>query len=825
MADYLSCLKKVRGTNDPECRWLAKAYLQCRMDHNLMAKDEFKNLGFGEEDRVVVNKPKKSPETSTPSARVCTCITTAAGAFIIANMEAAQLDANESNLQTLPLPPAAEENSSQTPTAQQNLNPTKPAERTMSPPALPPNPCLVAILLVVKSRAGPRFVFHYPPYPREDAPTYLTSWRGGHSTNSSLTDDSGDFADLEEYSSDEEELELGTRGSIFRSDGDSRRERRRRVINPEDEEDDYSDESERGRRRDEGRKAQWESLFNFSTDGLEQILSPSKGYNKKKFEVGLDPLVFLSYPCHVREDGLWKKKRERRKKPKKRGSSESKDLGDTSEGVEVNGKDNNEDKPTARIAEETVEEAVEMSIGDDSYDDDEESVVSEKSSAITMFNMVFVLNPPDLEYQVRVQEMYENVAKKFAKALKYEQARSNYVWTESELILTMKDQAKEKGMSEVYHSISSSKIAHVIINNSFDVSLQIPIITETSVLPSAIETQMPGLWLTTANSFDDDENVEDNMLAKHFALLFLDDVSTILKEIETEPKDLSGPLAHYVRCSKPTMSFLQVSIQHDIPLTDIQILARHLIYWRRARAIPPLHHRDTYIVSPNADMKGLRSQSVIYAQKFPTLPSLPKMLSMLSGKPRPYGSIIPSKDHRQTYLEILAWLVRGGWVTQLRTFAWAYVCKNVKIEVAQEMAKEEAIKNGAYVGTSSPPRSSNDPGPPDIRSGYLSPPAFSDASSISSVASTVKPGKDDPSLEPSLILEPHKANALECRWLEKIAEKLEPEEARIYFPVFTKYFNGQHALEKIAVRENLTRKDVRRLLAAMEVALVEVRHW
>ena len=32
MKDYLVCLKKVRGTNDPECRSLAKAYLQCRMD-------------------------------------------------------------------------------------------------------------------------------------------------------------------------------------------------------------------------------------------------------------------------------------------------------------------------------------------------------------------------------------------------------------------------------------------------------------------------------------------------------------------------------------------------------------------------------------------------------------------------------------------------------------------------------------------------------------------------------------------------------------------------------------------------------------------------
>lgn len=63
-------MKKVKGMNDPECRNLAKAYLTCRMDKfvfptyhrirlgttadngrsNLMAKDEFKNLGFPDEE-------------------------------------------------------------------------------------------------------------------------------------------------------------------------------------------------------------------------------------------------------------------------------------------------------------------------------------------------------------------------------------------------------------------------------------------------------------------------------------------------------------------------------------------------------------------------------------------------------------------------------------------------------------------------------------------------------------------------------------------------------------------------------------------------------
>ncbi len=30
--DYLTCVRKNKGMNDPECRTLAKNYLSCRMD-------------------------------------------------------------------------------------------------------------------------------------------------------------------------------------------------------------------------------------------------------------------------------------------------------------------------------------------------------------------------------------------------------------------------------------------------------------------------------------------------------------------------------------------------------------------------------------------------------------------------------------------------------------------------------------------------------------------------------------------------------------------------------------------------------------------------
>lgn len=48
MTSYLKCIRSSRGVNRDECRMLSKDYLKCRMDKNLMAPDEMKNLGYAE---------------------------------------------------------------------------------------------------------------------------------------------------------------------------------------------------------------------------------------------------------------------------------------------------------------------------------------------------------------------------------------------------------------------------------------------------------------------------------------------------------------------------------------------------------------------------------------------------------------------------------------------------------------------------------------------------------------------------------------------------------------------------------------------------------
>jgi hypothetical protein len=439
----------------------------------------------------------------------------------------------------------------------------------------------------------------------------------------------------------------------------------------------------------------------------------------------------------------------------------------------------------------------------------------------------------------------------------------------------------------IYSSIAASKIASVSLSPDVSISLQIPPLTSTPYLPGPSDKAHPGLWLTTADSVTpvDDPTTDENtaphhVLAKHFALLLLDNEATILKDVEASGGALAPALAHYVRSTKPTKSFAQISVSSGIPLSTIQMLASHLVYWRRARAIPPLHQRDTYIVSPNCDLSKLEVATAAYQLAFPTLPSLPKMLSALSGTPRPYGSFIPSKDHKEAYFAILAWLLRGGWVTQLRTFARIKVSPEIKIAVEMALRREEVdkylSKQGPSILTNSSKRSDETP-EDDIDDASSS--SSSSLDSQGSGEETPMPGryKSDSKLDlsrslldrntslrtASLILSPHRAPPLESRWLDEIVSRF-PDQPRFsvrgrtnidendaeyaglrtslkkFWPVYIKYFNGMDALEKVPVRENLKRKLVWQVLTRLglvtssqsyieldpsEQVLVGVRHW
>ncbi|KAF1974982.1 hypothetical protein BU23DRAFT_552819 [Bimuria novae-zelandiae CBS 107.79] len=610
---------------------------------------------------------------------------------------------------------------------------------------LPPNSHLQAVLLVTKSRSlGPRLVFHYPPISPSAAALLATkapAWFGNDTSTGSIdesNDSSSDWDSSTEPDGADEDIEIGSRTSGGRGSGRTGASHRdKEKVRPTAgawgrqesfEEDDMDGEGDgAGGEIDKdgkhkGGDRDWDTVLGFKVDALEKILCPTKAFNKRRFELGVESVVFVGAPMFVRDDGLWKK----RKKRRKQSDEERLHKGDMLANLTLNASQE-EESPGDKKKEEKKEifvlppgfeagyghdidsEVPSAAASDVGSDVKSDSTTNHNNSPdMTMFNVVFVLNPPALEHQMRVKDMYDNVTKKYAKALKYEQARFEYVWKESKHIIDIKQRAKENGesltvtwrkivsisplarsLATMFDAISADKIAHIHFDASFNTSFQIPQADSTPYLPNAMEPQMPGLWLTTSNVVVDDEN--DAPMTQHAALLLLQDHEVILKDLQAE-KANAAVLSFYIRTIVPTKSLLKISIKHNILAQDMEYIARHLVYWRRARLIAPLHPRDTYIVSPNADMSNLQAAMASYVQRFPTLPSLPKMLSLLSQKPKEYRYLIPTAEHRDAYMDILAWLMRGGWVTQLRTFAWVRVSPGIKAQVAAEMEREERLK-------------------------------------------------------------------------------------------------------------------------------------
>lgn len=492
---------------------------------------------------------------------------------------------------------------------------------------------------------------------------------------------------------------------------------------------------------------------------------------------------------------------------------------------------------------------------------------------------------------------------------------------------------------DIYEAVSRNKIATLHLDTPAGVltpSVQIPAPFFVSDLPADHDHSQHGLWLTTANSFLSHEQLDDpEFLDKNFALLLLDDEKKVVAELQADRDPTTVSMIEFARLAKPTMSYvfspypitplrshLALTIEYSNKLTrpsfyqvgqsnvltssQVRKYAQHFIFWRRAIAIPPLHARDVYIVSPNCDLNRLPQDAAEWQRAFPLAPPLPNFLSELSYAPRPFKTFCPSKPHRPLYLRMLAWLLRGGWVTQLCTFAYVVVWPEILYQVEYEMEAEElaaaAEETRNKEDTASSPSTSAHPPPAAPTTTSTNPPpdvSQDDPSSTQPLETTSLPGAgEEPSpktrlppplppptpsttttttttvqhvaemarleriamkahreaadkataharkvtpiptnrpsindsphlagLTPHIIIDAKKATGKESRYLSAIAHRLKDEKVSGAWQVMCKYFDGRCALERIALQEDMKRKEAWNLLTAMSEYLLCTKHW
>lgn len=851
----------------------------------------------------------------------------------------------------------------------------------MAAPVLPNASNLLGIALVInRSRDGPRYVFHYPAHFSPDKGRSSSQSRGNSSNGSSGKQPQQDGDELEE--DDDELIDRMTEEASHTAAAAGGVGSLPKGVDVANWNHDDHLETESG-----SQIVPWEHVAGFPTRDLESLLTPARAYHKRLFQVSLDELVAISYPVYVPENGSWKKKKRKeqqqsvsRSRPSLAGKS---GMGSFDDGVDNSngGKSSSTEAvpsismtaPTPQMeTRDLMEDAGNSSPAPPDAQDEE------KKSGMTMFNLVFMLDPKKHEAKELVDTLYFHIIKKINKAYKYAQQRSDFVWKESKKILALKEKGREEktrmsalwrnilessslaaSMQDIYEAVTANRIAALQLDTpegTVTHSVQIPMPFYLSDLPStdaidaAAAERFKGLWITTANTFGDvfeTGHDDPSFLDKTFALLLLQDEKKIIAELQADPDDTTAAMIEFVRLSKPTTSFHAIGAGTMLSPAQVRRYAQHFIFWRRAIAIPPLHARDVYILSPNCDTAGLPKASQAWARAFPLAPPLPNFLAEISAAPRPYKWFAPSKNHRPTYLQMLAWLMRGGWVTQLCTFAYVVVWPEIQYEVEYQMEAEEikaaSLSTTEHDRTSSASTDSTNgssgenfsddlagadmasstlsrgPGTeiksprdtsPDIHTSSHQQPintsaatspmssprrsSFGADASLSSTENTIPNNNNNNSssssssnsnsasitttaneavaekarlnrladresralaeraarharkpvpqatahpslntsaphlahLTPYVISDAKKATGRDSRYLSAIAQRFPADSrARACWPVFWKYFNGHSALERVALLEDMKRKEAWAVLGAMSEYMVCVRHW
>ena len=300
---------------------------------------------------------------------------------------------------------------------------------------LPPNPCLLAILLVVNYHVQPRIAFHYPPKPGEDNSLFRTY------LSQDLDDDSSSSSDDESASSSENKSTVGN------PNGESRDGQTNDDGKPE------MDIEETGSASPEKFDAvtlmhtrpRWDDILGYNASYLAKLLSPEPSAHKRRFEWTLNDKAFLGWPVFAR-DGRWRREKRQKISRNPEGKNAENVLEhEISRGGKPNlsrqGHEDHEDtsgqdtdtnsrmKPKEHKKDIKIEtEATDFQSGYFSdYENRQNDIEGDYKDTLEMFHVVFVLDPPPLEYHLRMNDMYKNVVKKFSQALKWEQSRTLYV--------------------------------------------------------------------------------------------------------------------------------------------------------------------------------------------------------------------------------------------------------------------------------------------------------------------------------------------------------------------------------------------------------------
>ncbi|CAE6383966.1 unnamed protein product [Rhizoctonia solani] len=141
---------------------------------------------------------------------------------------------------------------------------------------------------------------------------------------------------------------------------------------------------------------------------------------------------------------------------------------------------------------------------------------------------------------------------------------------------------------------------------------------------------------------------------------------------------------------QPALSLSDIAELSELNLKlDVYPMTRLLLYNRKARivdVIPP-GMKVMYTAAP-AFKRPLPELSAVFSRLFSTVPPLPSLLATLTSYSRPFSTLIPSRDHRSFYMEVLVWLLRHGLLEKLHLRVRIVATAEIRAATRGALARE-----------------------------------------------------------------------------------------------------------------------------------------
>ncbi|OQO12109.1 hypothetical protein B0A48_02748 [Cryoendolithus antarcticus] len=510
---------------------------------------------------------------------------------------------------------------------------------------------LLAVLLVTRSRPGPKLVFCYPL--SSAAPDLVSR------------DQSSDYED------DGSNSDAGLSGQ-----SDAITERSAAIApkrgNPDHREDDdfvrqlglgagrSNDASARGPRHG--------LLLDLNSESLERVLAPGRWSDGKKFEIAVNGVTFVGHPVFVKNDRQPAKGPEREQRPRSP-SADGQRVGNEAIGDVPAENESMEGSSNTPAILGSLDSTVsgDASLGTSATSSSSHGVFA--TERLDMFHVVFAVGSSGAKgAKVNANQIHEHVAKPLSTALEYLEIQDNYVSRESKKLLLSSQAEHRNHSSEAVYAKSELATA---LRDSF-VSLRQNEVASVSLDHTALMLLIPESNTLSMLS-------EKDMFAS--AILLLDDRSSMLSSLSSDP---SSPLSSLILASKPTKALSKIAASLTMSTTDILEMVRHLLHYRKARLIVPLHAGNVYTASPDLPLHRLEGLCVEWTHRFASLPGLLSLLPALGKSYTKWGEMAEDRSERDIWMEGLAWLIRKDVLVLVKTVGWARLPKQEHGEENQE---------------------------------------------------------------------------------------------------------------------------------------------